>query len=44
MKFRHGTETILIIDDEVTLLNLTKELLEGIGYKVLTAEGASTGH
>ncbi|MGO9480224.1 MAG: PAS domain S-box protein, partial [Candidatus Kryptoniota bacterium] len=39
----HGTETILIIDDEVTLLNLTKELLEGIGYKVLTAEGASTG-
>jgi nitrogen-specific signal transduction histidine kinase/ActR/RegA family two-component response regulator len=39
----NGTETILIIDDEVTLLNLTKEILEGLGYKVLTAEGALTG-
>ncbi|MFZ1081320.1 MAG: PAS domain S-box protein [Candidatus Kryptoniota bacterium] len=39
----YGTETILIIDDEVTLLNLTKEILEGLGYKVLTAEGPLTG-
>ena len=38
-----GTETILIIDDEVTLLDLTKEILEGLGYRVVTAEGALEG-
>ncbi len=39
----HGTETILIIDDEATLLDLTRELLSGLGYKVITAEGALRG-
>lgn len=32
-----GTETILLVEDERMLLNLLKELLEGHGYKVLTA-------
>jgi PAS domain S-box-containing protein len=39
----HGIETILIIDDEATLLELTREILEGLGYKVLTAEGGLAG-
>ena len=38
-----GTETILIIDDEVTLLDLTRETLEGLGYKVITAESGLEG-
>lgn len=38
-----GTETILVIDDELTLLDLTKEILEGLGYKVIAAEGAMSG-
>ena len=38
-----GDETVLIIDDETTLLDLTKEILEGLGYKVITAEGARAG-
>lgn len=38
-----GTETVLIIDDEPILLELTREILEGLGYKVLLAEGASAG-
>lgn len=38
-----GTETVLIIDDEPTLLELTKEILEGLGYHVITAEGALEG-
>lgn len=32
-----GTETILLVEDEQMLLSLVKELLEGHGYKVLTA-------
>jgi len=32
-----GTETILIVDDEIDLLELTQTLLEGLGYRVLTA-------
>lgn len=38
-----GTETILVIDDELTLLELTKEILEGLGYRVITAKGALEG-
>lgn len=38
-----GSERILIIDDELTLLDLTREILEGLGYEVLTAEGANAG-
>ena len=32
-----GTETLLIVDDEEALLELAKTLLEGMGYRVLTA-------
>jgi two-component system, cell cycle sensor histidine kinase and response regulator CckA len=32
-----GTETILIVDDEEMILDVTKEILEKTGYKVLTA-------
>lgn len=39
----HGNETILIVDDEQTLLDLTKEILEGLGYKVIPAHGALEG-
>jgi two-component system cell cycle sensor histidine kinase/response regulator CckA len=38
-----GEETVLIIDDEATLLDLTRETLESLGYKVITAEGARAG-
>ena len=30
-----GKETILLIDDEETVLDITKELLESLGYKVI---------
>jgi CheY-like chemotaxis protein len=32
-----GTETILLVEDEETLLDLSRTLLEGLGYRVLTA-------
>lgn len=32
-----GQETILLIDDEATILDVTKEVLETMGYKVITA-------
>lgn len=32
-----GTETILVVEDEVMLQDLVKRLLEGHGYKVITA-------
>ncbi len=34
-----GTETIMIVDDEKTVLDVTKELLENLGYKVYAVEG-----
>ena len=33
----HGTETILIVEDEEALRHLSKRILESAGYKVLTA-------
>lgn len=33
-----GSETILIVDDEPEILELTRELLESFGYQVLTAQ------
>ena len=33
----NGEETILVVDDEADLLELARELLEGLGYRVLTA-------
>lgn len=31
-------ETILLVDDEASILNITKQTLESFGYRVLTAE------
>lgn len=31
-----GTETILLVEDELPLLNLAKDLLESLGYRVLS--------
>jgi PAS domain S-box-containing protein len=33
----HGNETVLLVDDDQTVLNITQELLESYGYTVLTA-------
>jgi signal transduction histidine kinase/CheY-like chemotaxis protein len=32
-----GKETILVVDDEPIILSVTEDLLEGLGYRVLTA-------
>jgi two-component system, cell cycle sensor histidine kinase and response regulator CckA len=34
-----STETVLLIDDEETILNVGKEMLEAMGYKVFIAPG-----
>jgi PAS domain S-box-containing protein len=34
----HGNETIMLVEDEPTFLNMTKRMLEKLGYTVLTAE------
>lgn len=36
-----GMETILVVDDELALLELVEELLQHLGYKVLTANNAN---
>ena len=36
----HGHETILLVEDELNLLNMGKEMLEEIGYVVLAANTA----
>ena len=33
----HGNETILVVDDEKALMELAKDILESLGYHVLTA-------
>ncbi len=38
-----GTETILVVDDEVHVLDTTRAMLEHLGYTVLTAEGGKAG-
>lgn len=40
MELASGEETILVVDDEVALLELTKEILTIYGYTVLCAESA----
>ena len=34
-----GTETVLVVEDQTDLLNLTRAFLEGCGYNVITAAG-----
>ncbi len=36
----HGTETLLVVDDEPRVLHLTCGVLETLGYRVLAAAGA----
>ena len=36
-----GSETILVVEDNETLLKLTKKMLESYGYKVLTAQNGN---
>jgi len=38
----HGTETVLLVDDEAALLVLAKNFLKKAGYKVFCAEGADS--
>lgn len=39
----HGKETILLVEDEEQVRNLSKEILESYGYSVLTAANGSDG-
>ncbi len=34
-----GTETVLVVEDEEVILNVTKDILSALGYCVLTAQG-----
>jgi two-component system, cell cycle sensor histidine kinase and response regulator CckA len=36
---QHGTETILVVDDEPQVLNVCARMLQKLGYEVLTAAG-----
>lgn len=38
-KILHGTETILIVDDEEIVLDVSREMLSSMGYDVIIAEG-----
>ena len=40
--FSTGTETILVVEDEETLLELTSDFLKKSGYRVLTARDGMT--
>lgn len=37
----HGKETILIVDDEETIITITKQMLQSLGYRVMTAGSGS---
>ncbi len=39
----HGNETLLVIDDEVDIREMTKKLLESFGYRVLIAKDGIEG-
>jgi PAS domain S-box-containing protein len=36
-KLLYGKETVLVVDDEEMVVNVTKDMLKGLGYSVLTA-------
>ena len=40
---RKGQETVLLIDDEEMILQVGTSMLEGLGYKVITATGGRQG-
>jgi PAS domain S-box-containing protein len=42
-EIRKGRETILLIDDEDMILDIGSKMLEGLGYKVITAAGGRLG-
>jgi len=42
-KLYEGKETILLIDDEEMIVDVGTQMLEGLGYKVLTATGGQPG-
>lgn len=35
-----GSETIVVVEDEATVLHLTRKMLESLGYRVLSAENS----
>ena len=37
----NGTETVLLVDDEIKILDIGREILEEMGYKVLVAENGN---
>ena len=38
---RRGHETVLVVDDEPMILDVTREMLEGLGYRALVAQGGA---
>jgi two-component system cell cycle sensor histidine kinase/response regulator CckA len=38
---RRGHETLLLVDDESMIVEVTREMLEGLGYQVLVAHGGA---
>jgi PAS domain S-box-containing protein len=40
-EIRMGHETLLVVDDEKMILDVTGEMLEGLGYQVLAARGGA---
>ncbi|HOD75043.1 MAG TPA: CHASE2 domain-containing protein, partial [Syntrophorhabdaceae bacterium] len=39
-KMQGGSETVLVVEDEQSVLNLTRAMLEKLGYRVLAVKGA----
>ena len=42
-EFRHGTETVLVVDDEQVFCELVRDVLERAGYSVIVAETGNQG-